>query len=167
MVKRIFAGSVVLSGVLVVGCDPFAPSEPEAPSAAGSVQMANRAEVLPSLWAKGLSDDNVLQTVALVGEGFQGAVGGSAVSRSAFVSCLERLATDGVDTARFAWRNPPTGSPDSVSGDIDWSMVKKGGTRFGGRATWAAVRDDAAEWRLARWSEPSTPGNWSDACGGF
>lgn len=167
MVKR-FLSAFAMTGLLALsGCDPFAPAEPEAPTLAGSVQAATRAESVPTLWAKGLADGNVLQTTALVENGFQGSSGGGVISRDKFVSCLERLAKTKVDTARFAWRSAPSGASDSVWGDVDWTLVLSGGTRYGGRATWAVLRDAAAEWHLVRWVESSGAGNWSDACGGF
>lgn len=153
--------------VLVAGCGLFDPAEPETPSAAGTVQVAKRAESIPALFAKGLSAGTVLQTVALVDANFSGVSGGTAFGRPAFASCLERLARTDVDTARFTWRSSPTGATDSVTGDVDWVLVLGDGTGFGGRATWTAARDDAAEWHLVRWAEPATAGNWSDACGGL
>lgn len=152
---------------LLASCDPFAPSAPEAPTSAGTVQVATRPESVPGLWAKGVLAGNVLQTERLLDERFSGSSGGATMARDRFLSCLERLAKLDVDTARFAWSDTPTGETDSVWGDVDWTLVLSGGARFGGRATWAVVRDDAAEWKLARWVESSTSGNWSDACGGF
>lgn len=165
MVKRVLAATT--ASVLMAACDPFAPSEPESPSVAGSVQAATSASSVPSLLGRGLSGGNVLQALAMVDPGFQGMSGSLPFSRPDFVSCLERLVKRGVDTARFAWTSPPSGATDSVWGDVDWLVVESGGARWKGRATWGVVRSDAAEWTLARWTEPSTSGDWSDACGGF
>jgi hypothetical protein len=165
MVSRTFlAGGLAF---LVWGCDPFAPGDPEAPTVAGTAQSAKRVDDVPRLWAKGLVEENTVQTQVLVAESFQGTSGSVPTSLSKFSDCLGKLASEGVDSASFAWRGTPSGTTDSVAGDVDWTLVKEGGTRFGGRATWSIVRDDAAEWRLARWAEPATSGNWSDACGGF
>lgn len=167
MVKRLLACFVPTAILALSGCSPFDPAEPESPTAAGSVQVATRAEAVPTLWAKGLVEGNVLQTLALVEESFQGSSGGATITRAAFVACLERLAKQDVDTARFAWRSTPSGATDSVWGDVDWTLSLGGGGNYGGRATWAVSRDDAAEWHLVRWAESSGAGNWSDACGGF
>ena len=167
MVKRTMFGAALSCAFALAGCDPFAPAEPDAPSAAGTVQVAKRPESVPPLWTKGMADGNVLQTLALVGEDFQGSSGGGAFTRSAFVACLERVAKLDVDTARFAWRSVPSGSSDSVWGDVDWTLAVADGGRYGGRATWAVSRDDAAEWHLARWIESAGAGNWSDLCGGL
>lgn len=160
----LLAGAVCL---VVAGCDPFAPGSPEAPTVAGTAQSAKRVDDVPRLWAKGLVEENTVQTQVLVSESFQGTSGSVPTTLSKFSDCLGKLASEGVDSASFSWRGTPSGTTDSVAGDVDWILLKEGGTRFGGRATWSVVRDDAAEWRLARWSEPATPGNWSDACGGF
>lgn len=167
MVNRLRAAAAAATLLALAGCDPFAPSEPESPTNAGTVLAAKRPENVPTLWGKGLLEGNQQQTEGLVAEGFAGSSGGTTVGRDRFVACLDRLARLEVDTARFAWRSTPTGETDSVWGEIDWTLVVAGGSRFGGRATWAVVRDDAAEWRISRWVEPSTSGNWSDACGGF
>lgn len=164
MVARTYA----LSGLLLLaGCGIFEPAEPEQPSNAGTAQPAKRPESVPVLFAGGLSSGSVLQTVSLVDAGFSGTSGGARFARSAFTSCLERLAKADVDTARFAWRNPPPSSTDSVTGDVDWTLVMGDGKAYGGRATWTVGRDEAAEWRLVRWIEPASAGNWSDVCGGF
>lgn len=162
--KPLLAGAVCL---VVAGCDPFAPGDPEAPTVAGTAQSAKRVDDVPRLWAKGLVEENTVQTQVLVAESFQGTSGSVPTTLSKFSDCLGKLASEGVDSASFSWRGTPSGTTDSVAGDVDWTLLKEGGARFGGRATWSVVRDDAAEWRLARWSEPATPGNWSDACGGF
>lgn len=167
MVKRTWFGPALAGAFALAGCDPFAPAEPDAPTAAGSVQAAKRPESVPSLWAKGMVDGNVSQTHALVSTDFQGSSGGVAVSYSAFDACLGRVAKMDVDTARFEWRSTPSGASDSVWGDVDWTLVMADGGRYGGRATWAVSRDDAAEWHLARWIESAGAGNWSDLCGGF
>lgn len=163
-----FTISSVLLAVLISGCDPFAPGDPEAPTVRGNAQGATRAETIPALWSKGIAEENTIQTLRLLDlESFQGTSGGATFPISALEVCLDKLASEGVDSASFSWRNSPSGTTDSVTGDVDWMMVKVDGARFGGRLTWGAVRDDAAEWRIARWSEPATSGNWSDACGGL
>lgn len=166
MVMRLLGG-LVAAGLLAACADPFAPADPEAPSTTGTVQTATRADMVPSLWAKGLTDDNVLQTLALLDESFQGSSGGASFKRTQMELCLGTFAAGkGLDSAQFAWHTPPPGSTDSVTADVDWTLVEADGSRFGGRATWSVVRDDAAEWRIARWVEPGTSGNWRDACGG-
>lgn len=166
MVNRFHCGCAAILLVLA-GCDPFSASDPETPTKAGSVQVATHPEKVPVLWAKGLLDSNVLQTERLVGDDFVGTSGGASFSRNSLSTCLATLAARDVDSAGFAWEANPTGETDSVWGEVRWSMVLAGGSRYGGRATWTVVRDDAAEWRIARWVEPATSGNWSDACGGF
>lgn len=164
MVARMYA----LSGLLLLaGCGIFEPADPEPPSEAGTAQPAKRAESVPTLFGNGLSSGSVLQTVSLVDAGFSGSSGSTPFARSAFTSCLERLAKADVDTARFAWRTTPPGATDSVTGDVDWALVMGDGRTYGGRATWTVGRDKAAEWRLVRWIEPASAGNWSDVCGGF
>lgn len=162
--KTLLAGGFA---VLLSGCDPFAPGDPEAPSVAGSAQSAKRVDDVPRLWAKGVLEGNIVQAQVLLAESFQGTSGSSTFSLDKLSDCLGKLAAEGADSATFSWRSTPSGTTDSVTGDVDWALVKEGGARFGGRATWGVVRDEAAEWRLARWTEPSTSGNWSDACGGF
>jgi len=166
MVTRLCAG--LATAALLAACtDPFAPADPEAPTTAGTVQTATRADMVPSLWAQGLARDNQLQTLALLDESFQGSSGGSGFKRTQMELCLGTLAAgEGVDSAQFSWHTTPPGSTDSVTADVDWVVVKSDGSRFGGRATWSVLRDDAAEWRIARWVEPGTSGNWRDACGG-
>lgn len=166
MVRTILLAGI--SAVLVSGCDPFAPGEPEAPTVRGNAQGATRVDNIPALWAKGVAEENTVQTLRLLDlEAFQGSSGGTTFRASAMEICLDKLVSEGIDSAAFSWRNTPSGTTDSVTGDVDWTLVKVDGARFGGRATWGAVRDDAAEWRIARWSEPATSGNWSDACGGL
>ncbi len=156
-----------LGSASFAGCDPFEPSEPEPPTVAGSVRAASSASEVPVLLGRGLSEGNALQAVAVVDPAFGGLSGGVPFSRQDFVTCLERLVKRGLDTARVSWTSPPSGASDSVSGDVDWMLVESGGARWQGRATWGVVRGESAEWTLARWSEPATSGNWSDACGGF
>lgn len=158
--------SIITCLALLCGCDPFAAGEPEQPTEGGSVQAATRPEAVPALWAKGLKAGNVLQTIALVGTDFSGSFGGAAVGRERFVACLERVAKLEIDSARFSWRNTPSGGADSASGDVDWILATPSGA-YGGRATWAVSRDAAAEWHLSRWTESGSPGNWSDLCDGF
>lgn len=164
MVARMYA----LSGLLLLaGCGIFEPADPEPPSTAGTAQPAKRPESVPALFASGLSSGSVIQTVSLVDATFSGSSGGAPFARAAFTSCLERLAKEDVDTARFTWRNSPPSATDSVTGDVDWVLVKGDGKIYGGRVTWTVGRDKAAEWRLVRWIEPASAGNWSDVCGGF
>ena len=161
------AGWAALAMALLWGCDPFAPSEPESPTVAGSVRAASSPSEVPTLLGRGLAGGNVLQAVAVVDPAFRGLSGSLPFSRPDFVTCLERLVKGGLDTARFSWTSTPSGASDSVSGDVDWLLVESGGGRWQGRATWGVVRGESAEWTLARWSEPGTSGDWSDACGGF
>lgn len=165
MVKATAATAVL--ALVVGGCDPFAPGDPEAPTVAGTAQGAKRVEDVPRLWAKGLSEENTVQTQVLVAETFQGTSGSVPFGPAKFSDCLGKLASEGVDSSFFAWRGTPSGTTDSVTGDVDWTLRSGDGSRFGGRATWAVVRDESAEWRIARWTEPASSGNWSDACGGF
>lgn len=169
--RRIRTGAAVLGAAMaaawLAGCDPFDPAEPEPPTVAGSVRTASSASEVPVLLGRGLAGGNALQAVAVVDPAFGGLSGGVPFSRQDFVTCLERLVKRGLDTARVAWTSTPSGASDSVTGDVDWMLVESGGARWQGRATWSVVRGESAEWTLARWAEPATSGNWSDACGGF
>ncbi|MCB9495347.1 MAG: hypothetical protein H6686_00480 [Fibrobacteria bacterium] len=155
------------ASALLAGCDPFAPSEPEPPSLAGNSRTAKTASQVPDVWAQGLAEGNIVQVLALVGEGFRGTSGGKAFTATPFSSCAERLVKEGIDSSRFTWSGIPSGGVDTLTGDVDWSLRQANGTRWNGKATWSVARSESLEWHLLRWNETSAPGNWSDLCGGL
>lgn len=148
---------VAVSVVMVCGCDPFAPAQPETPVVTLETPLAATARDVPRLWALALSGRSPAKVNAVTSEQLVVSVAGNVLSSSGLTNCVvDRLFNrDSLVAPRWTstW-SPVATVSDTVRANIDYSVGKGEGSRVAhGSALWTMVRVNPSEWRLWRWDD--------------
>ena len=149
---------------LLVGCDPFAPADPEPPSNTREALVATKDVDLLRFWGQALAARDTLQinditsdTLKLYGPG------GVVVSNSSFRKCIK--------DKLFLEDPSPSWSPFqswTISGQnaygttawFDYSITTSTGiVLVRGRASWTVSDENGSSlgWKIVRWEDLSAP----------
>lgn len=157
--KRSRQVAILPFGLMLAGCDPFAPAQPEAPSNTRVAVVASLPEDVSAEWGKALASRDILHVGDVAAEALQLLQSGDSMSNASFVNCLQgKLFASVGNLSAPVWsavmQDPIAAGTDSVVAKIDYSIaVGSSGAKISGTAKWTLSNLNTPGWELVRWED--------------
>jgi hypothetical protein len=147
--------------LVLAGCDPFAPSNPESPSNTREAVVAGTPADVERELGHSFTTRDPLLWGDVTGETLRLVQSGDSLANSAFLKCVQNgiFGATG-DTAAIVWKAtyaPDAGASvaDVVVAKVDYSITKGSATKIFGVARWTISDVNTLGWELVRWEDLS------------
>jgi hypothetical protein len=152
---------IVLAALSLASCDPFGPSDPEAPSNTRVAVVAAFPQGVETELGKALSTRDMLLVDDITSDGLRLVQSVDSLSSSAFRVCLQRdLFGQASDTSHLVWtgefsqESSTTGEEGVVIANVNYSITRSGSAaRIYGSAKWTLSNANTLGWELVRWED--------------